>query len=670
MVDITISSTGISSSQTGIMKFLKEKYWLILLIVIFLFSFILDLFVLTRYPLSYGIDGAFYDIQVRNILQYGFPMSNDPPLAYYLLTPFVTLSGNSFLGVKIGMAFMGSLLVFLAFFLTECYVKEKNGKKVGSRIPALLSAFMVTVNINYFALIGDYMQNLVGVLFLSIFLYFAIRWFEDIKDWKKYGTLTVLLLGVNLLTHIYTGALAVTLFFGLLIFSIILKTYKTGKLPLFDLKILGILSVGVVVCFLVLFLAYPVMYTKYDTVLSFFNSSYVEMGGGMSSEVSGLIFCSLPYLLGVASAIIILYWGLKEKISIADSAIANSLTTNRNTLLAWVYITLAAVLAVLVFASSSQYQSRFLLISFLPIGLLVPLGLKFIETEFLTRYPSRKIPTNLIIIAVAMIFAFSCYYTASESFNNLGPTITTDEYNELQDVKESFTNVSSQNIVIVTSDLQNKYWVEYVLGDMGTDNNITVVENVQGLQGEYQNSTIYSISFQGNQTSSSASSADSNKISSTLGSNTGNMAVNGNNQGNMAGSDLNTNYNLSFLLPYGPPILPYSLDKIPTANQGSQSAQNSMSKDNQHPGNTTNNTNGFPGNMNPTTSGSLDNRTGNSNMQPPGASTNNTIPNQGASGNNMDAGSGGQSVETFESLTSSGTTIFSGKYFEIIRIEI
>ncbi|MBI4813115.1 MAG: hypothetical protein HY802_01770 [Methanobacterium sp.] len=149
MADFTIFRTDILISKSSIIKHFKENYWLLILIAIFIFSFALDIFVLTRYSLSYGIDGAFYDIQVRNILQHGFPISNDPPLAYYLLTPFVVLAGNSFLGVKLGMALMGSLLVFPAFLLTECYTRGKVG---GSKIPALLSAFMVTVNVNYFAI--------------------------------------------------------------------------------------------------------------------------------------------------------------------------------------------------------------------------------------------------------------------------------------------------------------------------------------------------------------------------------------------------------------------------------------------------------------------------------------------------------------------------------------
>ncbi len=673
------------SSMIRIIQYLKNNYWLLMLLAIFIFSFVLDVFILTRYSLSYGIDGAFYDIQVRNILQHGFPMSNDPPLAYYLLTPFVLLFGNSFLGVKIGMALMGSLLVLPAYLLTECYTREKVG---GSKIPALLSAFMVTVNVNYFALIGDFLQNLVGVLLLSVFLYFAVMWFVDSNNWRKYGVLTVFFLCLNLLTHIYTGAVAVTLFFSLLIFSIVFKTYKIRKLPLFDLKILGMVSVLVLAFFAVLFLTYPVMYTKFSTVmLSFINSSTTQTGvtgRGVSSPVSGIIFLSLPYILGIIAALIILYRGLKEKITlmpvemdetavkrdkiilemgkapnkmdkplygnnkIPDKNLHSKM--NKNTLLVWVYISMAVLLAFLVLIPASDYQSRFLLMAFLPVGLLVPLGLKFLETEFLGRY-SKKTLITILIAGIAMIFAFSCFYTASESFNNLEPTITPQQYNELMEVKASFANVTDENMVIVASDFQNKYWVEYVLGDMGNGNNITVVESIQGVQENYQNSTIYVISAQNNQTSSS------------MGSN-GISGIN-------AGSSMDENYSLSFLLPYGPPILPNSLDLIPSFSNGSQTTQNSIQRGNQPAGGMFNNTNsphgnktangGIPGNL-----PSNGNQTNNT-VQPPGNMNNQTNLPQG---NKMGSGGNDQSRQTVDSLTSSGTTIFSGSYFKIIRIQL
>ena len=122
---------------------IKEKSWIIILFAIFIFSFLLDMYVLTRYNLSYGMDGPFYDLQVLNIIQNGFPSSNDPPLAYYMLTPFVIVTGNSFIGIKIGMSIIGSLMAFPAFFLTQMFSKKLNTE---SKIPALLSAFLITIN--------------------------------------------------------------------------------------------------------------------------------------------------------------------------------------------------------------------------------------------------------------------------------------------------------------------------------------------------------------------------------------------------------------------------------------------------------------------------------------------------------------------------------------------
>lgn len=668
-MDIANSKVKIPT-KINLIEFLKRKYWLILLITIFVFSFALDLFILTRYSLSYGIDGAFYDILVLNILQQGVPLSNDPPLAYYLLTPFVLISGNSFLGIKIGMAFIGSLLAFPAYFITESYVRKKNGKILGSKVPALLSAFLITVNVNYFSLITNFMQNLVGVLFLSLFLYFAIKWFENIQDWKKYGIITVLLLGANLLTHIYTGALAVALFFALLIFSILLKTYKTRELPHFDLKILGLSAVLVGACFVALFFVYPVMYTKYGTVLSFLNfSSTTTSAGGGSNPVNGLIFCSLPYLMGVAASIIIFYRGLKGKI---PSTSTSALKINPNTLLAGSYLSLAAALVILVVIPASDYQSRFLLIAFLPIGLLVPLGLKFIETEFLARYPEKKLPTLLLVAGIALIFAFSSFFTASQSFNSLGPTITNEQYNELVELKASYFNTTNGSTIILASDMQTKYWIEYVLGD---DANITVVENINGVQGNYKNSTVYSVNSVNNQTSAGLG-ANAFSTNSTL--NPGNSTVDHSNSANNppttrsnsfnnVGNGMDSHYELSLLLPYGPSFLPNSWDQI-SVNTGGSSNSNPLNRNDHHlgnnstgvPGGNLTSFAGGPGNMPP------DNNTFSNNMQQQGGTGDGFNQTQGVMGNKIGSGAGNQSLEIAES----GTTVYSGRYFQLIRLDV
>ncbi|MEG3225257.1 MAG: hypothetical protein BME94_07015 [Methanobacteriales archaeon Met13] len=258
---------------------------------------------------------------------------------------------------------------------------------------------------------------------------------------------------------------------------------------IFDLKVLGLLTALVLGCFVTLFLVYPVMYSKFATVISFVNASVSATGTGtdggrMSSSLNGMVFCSLPYLLGIFAALKILQKGLKEKV-------INPHKMNRNALLAWLYLSLAGVLAALSFLPSAEYQSRVLLMVFLPIARLVPLGIKYVGNEFLNKYPARKKATTILVIMVALIFAFSSYYTASASFDSLGPTITSDQYQELIKIKQDYLN--NPHSIIVAGDFQTKYWVQYVLG-----NNVTISEDQNEIKTKYANHTIYVVTAAGN----------------------------------------------------------------------------------------------------------------------------------------------------------------------------
>ncbi|HML04672.1 MAG TPA: glycosyltransferase family 39 protein [Methanobacterium sp.] len=478
---------------------IKQKSWMIILIAIFIFSFILDLYVLTRYNLSYGRDGPFYDLQVLSILQTGFPASNDPPLVYYLLTPFVMLSGNSFIGIKIGMALMGSLMAFPAYFLTEIFSEKL---KVESKIPALLSAFLITINPFYFSMIGDFMQNLVGVFFLLLLVYFAVKWFENTKEWKKYGILTVILIICSIFTHIYTGILAVVLFVSLLLFSMIFRTYKTGKIPGRDLKIVGIVGVLIIGGLVALFALYPVAFSKFTTVLSFVNNSSSTTSnliGGPST--SPLIFLTVPFILGILATLNVLYKGLKEKIDAQNEGI------NQKTLLVLVYLVMTVVIiAISTFPSiDSQYQSRFIMLAFVPIALMVPLGLKLIEKWISNRYPSKKGLKWGIVSIIAVLFMLSSFYSASATFSSLQPSITIDQYNDLVKIKAEISNGTiKSNGIIVVNDYHTGYWVQYVTGMHVETGNST-----SEIQAKYPNQTIYALTLTENQQSGLKNSFES-----------------------------------------------------------------------------------------------------------------------------------------------------------------
>jgi hypothetical protein len=154
--------------SSNLLSLIRARWWLLALLTIVVVSFVVDMVVLTTYEISYGIDGPYYDIQVRNIIRTGFPDTNDPPLVYYYLLPFVLAAGNSFLGIKIGMAAISSAIAIPAYFLTNLFTGKTLPRS--TKLPALSSAVLMTFNPYYFRMIEDFMQNLVGVFFLLWFL--------------------------------------------------------------------------------------------------------------------------------------------------------------------------------------------------------------------------------------------------------------------------------------------------------------------------------------------------------------------------------------------------------------------------------------------------------------------------------------------------------------------
>jgi hypothetical protein len=152
------------------------------------------------------------------------------------------------------------------------------------------------------------------------------------------------------------------------------------------------------------------------------------------------------------------------------------------------------VLAVL----PSDYQERFIAMAFVPVALLVPLGLKLIENWISNRIPSKNRLKISIITVIAVLFAFSSFYTAAGTFSDMGPSISSDQYNELLQIKASYipSEINSSSIILV-DDYHTGYWVQYVLGIQAETGNLTDVKQ------KYPNQTIYGISMTRNGSMSS-----------------------------------------------------------------------------------------------------------------------------------------------------------------------
>ncbi len=95
-------------------------------------GFAFYLWILTRYPLIYGIDGAYYLIQVRGLLEGGFLTHGDPPLAFLIFSCLSALLGDITLGIRVGVAF------FSAFSAYPLYLFVKRRGPLGARLPDTL----------------------------------------------------------------------------------------------------------------------------------------------------------------------------------------------------------------------------------------------------------------------------------------------------------------------------------------------------------------------------------------------------------------------------------------------------------------------------------------------------------------------------------------------------
>jgi len=446
----------------------KNNYWIFVLTGIVVLSFLLFMFSLIQYPISYGPDGPYYDIQIRYILRTGFPSSNDPPLLYYYLTPFVMITGDSYLGIKIGMSVISAAIAIPAFFLTETFTEKM---EIESKVPSLLAAFLVSINVYNFRMIEDFMQQVGATFFLLWFIYFAVRWFEDIRSWKRNGILTGIFLVCTIFTHIYPGLLALIVLGALLLFNFIGKMIKTRKVPKSELKIIGLIGIGFVGIIIGGIILFPStlsnLLTRFESFVGDFTTGSSDKDTSMFAS-NVLVFLTLPTLIGIVVASIYFVKGLKGRVSEDDKT-----PLSKETFLVWVYLILFLVIIILTVIPTS-WQERFVLLAFVPIALLTALGVKFIEKQFANSYPSKKGIKLLIVSGFAAIFCISTTIHAIQFMDSMGPILTTEQYEELEYISSNYVpgSIDPDGIFAINS-YHFGYWLTYIFDMDATTANVS-----------------------------------------------------------------------------------------------------------------------------------------------------------------------------------------------------
>ncbi len=161
-------------------------------------------FVFLYYPMSStplvpGIDGPYYIVQVKHLLERGGMKYPDPPLAFYIMALVTILCRDVFTAVELTSSAVTALTALPTYALIKRLSKSKTA--------AFAAALTVSITPFTIRLASDFMKNSMGLLWLALFLYFNTSYIE--RGERKFLLGALVSLALTALTHILDYGVAI-----------------------------------------------------------------------------------------------------------------------------------------------------------------------------------------------------------------------------------------------------------------------------------------------------------------------------------------------------------------------------------------------------------------------------------------------------------------------------
>ena len=374
--------------------------------------------------LLYGIDGAYYLVQAKSIDIYGGLRYPDPPLVFYFFYLLSKLFNSYMVGIKVGLV----LIVFLSSFPLY-YVLKVNGVRESV---AMFSVIIYYFSPGFLRLIGDFLKNFVGLLFVSSAILFLSIYIKR-KDKKAFIVFLTFIL-LSALTHILCFFLSILFSYLYLIFSLSRKKIK---------ECLATLSI--LTAFLAVIVFTGIFFFRYYFSDIFKIESLINE---MTNKVSRRF---MPPLINQELA-----FGLP-------------------------FLLVYVVGFVLLFKAKSK-RTRPLLLSSIVIGILMMLPIipgnflwRFLIVEFfmgsLATGTSMEISSEKEIIAIVLLMLLLIsYFIATQPRVMLLPRVI--NYRDYIDLKRLVKYIPRNSVVVAITPAN--YWVEYLC----MDKNVTVLRTM------------------------------------------------------------------------------------------------------------------------------------------------------------------------------------------------
>lgn len=404
----------------------RRELFLLTLLLILGFSFFT--YILTRYPLIYGVDGPYYLIQVKSLLEKGQLKYGDPPVAFYIFAFFTLLSGGDITkGIKT------AVILFSTLSIIPLYLWARNVSK--SAISGFAAALAYMFSSLYLWLVGNFLKNAVGVFFLYCFIY---ELHSLISNGKNIRTLFMAIVFLTLTgaTHALDFGVAMEFLILYMLFAMLVKT--TDRLKT-DVKIL--FWTGILYAFLAP-LFFPFFFSDFYKPLGLVSSLGSREQPNIVLQTLRELFDPIKFLanprdgifvlptLAIGTVLSVYEWRHGRKEAVLTLA---TVTTFGITIMLPIPITPA------------DWIWRVLVMEFIPIS-------------FIIGYCFSKIPFNFKVSAFILLICLIPISLQTVMMQEvLCPTISEFEYYEIMRMK---LYIPKNAILFV--DITASYWIEYV----------------------------------------------------------------------------------------------------------------------------------------------------------------------------------------------------------------
>ncbi len=188
-----------------------------------------------------GINGGYYPLQLRTLLETGRLGFSDMPLYFYLTAFFVKMA-SFFTTIDIGHLIIHTSKIIdsisLPLLVIPLYLIVKNIFK--DKLPRYFEIILVgfaTLSFSPLILTSDLQKNAFAIPLMLFFIYYLLAFFESKS--KKHILLSVIFIMLTGLTHFGVFAVSVLI----LLISLIVFYRKKALLPILGISVSGILLV-------------------------------------------------------------------------------------------------------------------------------------------------------------------------------------------------------------------------------------------------------------------------------------------------------------------------------------------------------------------------------------------------------------------------------------------